>query len=59
VGDAASMDCSYDLEHPKYGEDVQRLAKTSSQVFTVCFHGSLSDFQDVYGVVILIHSNKK
>jgi Helitron helicase-like domain at N-terminus/PIF1-like helicase len=46
VGDATSIDCPYDPEHPKYGKDVQRLAKTSSQVSTVCFHGSLSDFQD-------------
>ena len=41
AGDATSMDCPYDPEHPKYGKDVQ-----PSQVYTVCFHGSLSDFQD-------------
>ena len=41
AGDATSMDCPYDPEHPKYGKDVQ-----PSQVYTVRFHGSLSDFQD-------------
>ena len=41
--DASAADCLYDPIHPKYEKEVQRLAKTPSQVRTVSFHGFLSE----------------
>jgi hypothetical protein len=45
VRDAIAADVEFDPKHPKYGIQVQRLARKRSQVATVTFNGQLSQFQ--------------
>ena len=45
VRDMIAADLDFDLEHPKHGIQVQRLARKKSQVVTVTFSGQLSQFQ--------------
>jgi hypothetical protein len=45
VRNAITADLEFDQKHPKYGVQVQRLARKSSQVATVTFNGQLSQFQ--------------
>jgi len=41
VRESVSSDCRYDTQHPKYLTEVQRLAKSRSQMRTVSYHGQL------------------
>jgi hypothetical protein len=45
VREAIAADLEFDLQHPKHGIQVQRLAHKKSQVVTVTFSGRLSQFQ--------------
>ena len=54
--DASSADCSYDTAHPRHATETQRLVKTLSQLYTVCVHGSLSQFQQEEETVRRGHS---
>jgi len=44
--EASSTDYPYDERHPNFETYVQRVAKTSAQIHTVCLHGQLSEFQE-------------
>lgn len=44
--ESVSNDCQYDSQHPKYSTQIQRLAKSRSQMRTVCYHGQLSQCQN-------------
>jgi len=44
--EASTSDCLYDETHPNFETHVQRPAKTSAQIHTVCLHGQLSEFQE-------------
>jgi hypothetical protein len=43
--DACVSDIEFDPKHPKSRTYVQRLARTKSQVMTVCFNGQFSQYQ--------------
>jgi hypothetical protein len=45
IQEATSQDCYYDLAHPKYTVEIQRLVKNRSQIRTVSLHGHVSEFQ--------------
>ena len=44
--EASSTDYPYDERHPNFETYIQRVAKTSAQIHTVCLHGQLSEFQE-------------
>jgi hypothetical protein len=55
MADATPADCFYDNSRPKYETEVQHLAKSPSQTYTVCRQGQLSAFQNEEEAILRGH----